>query len=59
MKKNVEAWQMGNEWGWEDGYYSRPISSNFPFPFDYTELEKKNFIKGYTEGYESGKRDRG
>lgn len=59
MKKNIEACQMGNEWGWEDGYYSRPISSNFPFPFDYTELEKQNFIKGYKEGYRNGKRDRG
>jgi hypothetical protein len=58
MKNNVEAWQMGDEWGWEDGYYSKPISTNFLFPFNYTESEKQNFIKGYTEGYKNGKRDR-
>jgi hypothetical protein len=57
MKANLEAWQMGNEQGWGDGYYDFPAKTSFNFPLNWSEAEKEHYEKGYKEGYDEGQRD--
>jgi len=57
MKANVEAWQSGNEDGWDDGYHDRQPKDTFQFPENYSEYEKQNYILGYGEGYIDGQRN--
>jgi hypothetical protein len=54
MKVNVEAWQHGNEDGWDDGYHGRPLKDTFTFPVNWTDDEKKSYIQGYDIGFSDG-----
>ena len=57
MKETVEAWQMGELEGWDDGYYDFPPKKNFNFPESWSLAEMESFIKGYKDGYEQGSND--
>jgi len=57
MKVNVEAWQLGYEDGWDDGYYDRQPKKSFNFPKNYSDGEIKHFTLGYEEGFAQGSRD--
>lgn len=51
MKATVEAWQCGEDDGWNDGYHGRPYKKNFaPWP-NYTPQELEAYTKGYDDGY--------
>jgi hypothetical protein len=55
MKANVEAWLHGNEDGWDDGYHDRPrrpLKDTFTFPVNWTDDEKKSYIRGYDSGFD-------
>lgn len=54
MKANVEAYQSGEELGYDEGFYGVKHKTVFKFPDNWTEAEKENYIKGYETGYESG-----
>lgn len=57
MKANVEAYQLGHDTGWEDGYYDRQPTTEFNFPDNWSPQEKTHYIKGYREGFEEGSRN--
>ena len=54
MKANVEAWQFGEELGYNDGFYGVKHKTVFKFPDNWKEAEKENYIKGYESGWETG-----
>jgi len=54
MKANVEAWQAGDEDGWNDGYYGNPRKTTFNYPLDWKYSERVNHQKGYDDGYKQG-----
>ena len=57
MKINQEAWQLGSEYGWEDGYNDVPPKTEFKFPTNWSETEKEFFRDGYNKGYDQGAKD--
>lgn len=57
MKVNQEAYQIGSETGWDDGYRDLPPETKFNFPDNYSEEEKQFFLSGYDDGYKQGQRD--
>ena len=59
MKSNIEAWQMGEQDGWNDGYYDKlpKTETDFTFPSNWTQGEKQSYIQGYHDGYTQGSQD--
>jgi len=58
MKANVEAWQYGNEMGFDDGFWGKPCQTTFNYPIDWKYSERVNHQKGYDDGYKQGQEDR-
>ena len=54
MKANLEAYQLGEELGYNDGFYGVKHQTVFKFPDNWTETEKEHYINGYETGWESG-----
>jgi hypothetical protein len=54
MKDAVEAWHLGYEEGWDDGFYDRQPKESFNFPQNYSGGEIEHFKFGYNKGFEDG-----
>lgn len=57
MKANLEAYQLGSELGYEEGFRNVQKRTLFPFPSNFSTSEQDSFIRGYNDGYELGKKE--